>query len=593
MGSEGGGPSKEQRAAIELPAARRAFVVAGPGAGKTWTLLRRARMLVERDEIEASDLLVLSFTRAVVRELRRRDREEHALATIFPQTFDAFASRLLAEYAEDDRWTGRGFDARIVEATHLIVRGAAEETLSSYRHVLVDEVQDLVGPRADMVRTLLERHGGGFTAFGDPAQAIYDHERGRAGPGLMDVLQDGLADAVVHLTGNRRASGQLARTMHDVRSALLSSDLDAGVVAAADALLAMDTVGSMDDLVEELPSLRGERAVLCRDNATALLLSRKLHEQGVAHRVRRGTADRPVAGWVGAAFGGSARLSKDQYERRMDELKELDFPAQPQTEEGWRLLTRLDPQQRGRGVRASEARSRMLVGRVPYELFDEPEATIVISSVHRAKGLEFDACVVVEWPQREEHDRALEARVLFVALSRARTDCFHADGARSRRRWVRSGEAYDRFVKRGPEDWQTFGIEVRGDDVHDVDPGGSRALADEEPSEIQSRLLSAVRPGDEVVLDLLGELDFGRGQRPVYAVGHASGVIGVTGQRFGDALKRRVRRGAPQQIVDVRIDDLESVAGASETSDAAGLGSSGLWLRPRLVGLGEFNWKVP
>ena len=582
-------PTEEQRTVVELTAAARAFVVAGPGAGKTWTLLARARTLVERDEVEPSDLLVLSFTRAVVRELRRRDRLARRLATIFPQTFDSFATRLLSEHADDDAWMGRGFDARIVTATQLIRQRAAEQTLATFEHILVDEVQDLVGPRAELVRELMLRHQGGFTAFGDPAQAIYDHERGRSGPGLMDELQDGLAEHVVHLTGNHRAAGSLAATVAAVRAALLSPDTDAGVAAAADALLELDTVGGLDELAEELPTLRGERAVLCRDNATALLLSRGLHDVGVEHRVRRGTSDRPVAGWVAAVFNRSGRLTRDQYERRLAELSDTGFPALPALDEGWRLLTRLDPQQRGRAVRASEARSRIAVGRVPYELHDEASAEIVISSIHRAKGLEFDACVVVEWPRREEQDHALEARVLFVALSRARRDCLHADGSNGRRWWFRSGEAFDRFVKRGHEQWQTFGIELRGDDVHHVDPGGSVAL-DEDPAVVQSRLVTSVRPGDEITLDWKGELDFGRGARPVYAVEHEAGAIGVTGARFGDALKRRAK-GAPKRILEVRVDDLETVAGSPETSEAAGLGPSGLWLRPRLVGLGEFNWR--
>ena len=141
-------PTPEQAAVIELPAPARAFVVAGPGAGKTWTLLRRARRLVERDGLEPAGMLVLSFTRAVVRELRRRDRELNSLASAFPETFDSFATRLLAEHATDDGWKRRGFDARIVLATELVRSGAADATLSEVRHIFVDEVQDLVGPRA-------------------------------------------------------------------------------------------------------------------------------------------------------------------------------------------------------------------------------------------------------------------------------------------------------------------------------------------------------------------------------------------------------------------------------------------------------------
>jgi hypothetical protein len=60
---------------------------------------------------------------------------------------------------------------------------------------------------------------------------------------------------------------------------------------------------------------------------------------------------------------------------------------------------------------------------------------------------------------------------------------------------------------------------------------------------------------------------------------------------LGDALRGRLRD-APARIRDIYIDDLETVAGAKSTSDAAGIGRSGMWLRPRLIGLGEFDWKA-
>jgi len=63
--------TKEQRRIVELDVAARTIVVAGPGAGKTHTLIHRAAALVAMD-VAASAVLVLSFTNAVIGELRRR-----------------------------------------------------------------------------------------------------------------------------------------------------------------------------------------------------------------------------------------------------------------------------------------------------------------------------------------------------------------------------------------------------------------------------------------------------------------------------------------------------------------------------------------
>jgi hypothetical protein len=579
-----------QQRVIDLPAHARAFVIAGPGAGKTWTLLRRARRLAERDDIDASRMLVLSFTRAVVRELRRRDRQGDALPAVFPETFDAFASRLLRQASDDDRWASGSYDQRIMAAGRLIDEGSAEETFEQIDHVFVDEVQDLVGCRAEFVASLLRTHGGGFTAFGDPAQAIYDHERENARLGLIPDLVDGLASEVIELTGNHRTTGDALRDVKRMRRALTADDGTRGIEVTRDVLLAADSVGDFESLPELLPLYRGTRAVLCRDNATALLLSRALYAAGVDHRLRRSTADRPVAGWVAPVFDGSERLARARYDARLQNLADLAFPGLPDDESGWRTLCRLDPGARGGPIRASEAGARIAVGRVPFELYDEPVCDLVVSSIHRAKGLEFDRCVIVDWAGMESDDPLLEARVLFVALSRARSASLHAERrAIHRAPWFRSGRASDRLIKRGRKEWQTFGIEIRADDVHGTDPAGTLGFEDD-PRSVQALIAAAVRRADPVLLRHIGDHDFGHGPNPFYLVEHERGPIGVTGAGLGTAMRRQLGRGAPALITEVRVEDLETVKGPVETGDAAGLGRAGLWLRPRLVGLGEFNW---
>ena len=52
----------------------------------------------------------------------------------------------------------------------------AIEELKRYRHVLVDEIQDLVGSRAAMTLQILRQVDCGFTLLGDSAQGIYDFQ---------------------------------------------------------------------------------------------------------------------------------------------------------------------------------------------------------------------------------------------------------------------------------------------------------------------------------------------------------------------------------------------------------------------------------
>jgi hypothetical protein len=582
----------EQDEIIELPVEERACVLAGPGTGKTWTLLQRAAKLTGHEGLPAADILVLSFTRAVVAELRKRDRSVEDPSWIRPETFDSFATRLLRERSSDERWRDSGFDARIVAASDLLESGEAHASIEYVGHILLDEVQDLVGVRARFVAALLRAHKGGFTAFGDPAQAIYDHEQGPGEEGsLLNLLGEEVANGVFTLRSNHRASGRLATLAEELRSELLGGVPDAGADAVRDAFQELQSLGAADRLGPQLVGLTGSTAVLCRDNATALQLSGALHRDGVVHGVRRSTLDRPAPGWVAALFSGRSSVTREVLSSRHAELEACGFPGLPDPDLAWQVLARLDPAARGGSVRASEVRPRISIGFGPWDLYEEPEMNLVVSSIHRAKGLEFDRCVILDWTPRADNDRGLEARVLFVALTRARRECWHAQDTFPHR-WHRSGHAAGRLVKRGPKNWQTFGMEIRGGDCDRYAPAGELGIS-RPAAEIQDLLTSSVRPGEDVELHYLMEHDFGQGLRPLYEVVHAvHGAIGVTGAELGDALRSRLGRSSPARITDIRIGNLETVAGSADVGDSAGLGRTGLWLRPRLLGLGEFTWSA-
>src|SRR4051794_10029883 len=84
-------PTSEQQAVIDSPLSGGTLVLAGPGTGKTFTLIARVDRLLG----EGGHPLVLSFTRAVVRELHRRLRATGSTDAHYlrPVTFDSFATR--------------------------------------------------------------------------------------------------------------------------------------------------------------------------------------------------------------------------------------------------------------------------------------------------------------------------------------------------------------------------------------------------------------------------------------------------------------------------------------------------------------------
>jgi superfamily I DNA/RNA helicase len=92
-------PSKDQKKAARA-SERFANVVAGPGTGKTSTLIHRVKFLIEELNVDPSHILVLTFTNKAAFELVERLRAtgiEHAV-DIWAGTFHAFGLEFLRKY---------------------------------------------------------------------------------------------------------------------------------------------------------------------------------------------------------------------------------------------------------------------------------------------------------------------------------------------------------------------------------------------------------------------------------------------------------------------------------------------------------------
>ncbi len=114
---------------------------------------------------------MLTFSRAAVARIqqgmRKIDQRPRA------RTFDSWALELLSEVASDHGWSEKPFDERIKAALEAITAGTTDDLFEGLRHVVLDEAQDLVGLRREMVQAMLDRYDCGFTVVGDLAQSIY------------------------------------------------------------------------------------------------------------------------------------------------------------------------------------------------------------------------------------------------------------------------------------------------------------------------------------------------------------------------------------------------------------------------------------
>ncbi len=169
----------EQRKAIEAASHSRILVDAGPGTGKTATACARVSWLIEEQAIEPNKILMTSFTNAAIHEIVKRigsylTQPEKALG-IKISTLDSFSWSLRSGFNSGDLEL-KGFVENIEQAAELLaVDESAKEYLSGIEHFIVDEAQDITGPRASLVISIIQNLNKdcGISIFSDEAQAIY------------------------------------------------------------------------------------------------------------------------------------------------------------------------------------------------------------------------------------------------------------------------------------------------------------------------------------------------------------------------------------------------------------------------------------
>ncbi|MBQ4915279.1 UvrD-helicase domain-containing protein [Maribacter sp. MMG018] len=160
-------------------------VIAGPGTGKTHTLTLRVARLIQEDKINPDNILILAYNRAVVIELKER------LGKLFKQlgyskliqklkifTFHGFIKHVLGAELDDldfDEWT-----PRFIQIMHN-TPGTIGQRLGTIKYVFVDEFQDITSERMELLKFIANPEKTRICVIGDPNQSIYGYERANLG----------------------------------------------------------------------------------------------------------------------------------------------------------------------------------------------------------------------------------------------------------------------------------------------------------------------------------------------------------------------------------------------------------------------------
>ena len=437
---------------IETDPVERIIVNAGPGTGKTWTIIEKIIRMINEETAAPENILVLCFSRSAVEVVKSRlsdaaesGRIGYEWRNVEVRTFDSFSTSMLA-WVQDHHpellprqflLENYDYDSRIRMAASVLKK--KHDMLADYEHIIVDEVQDLVGIRAELVLDMLKGlpETCGFTVSGDSCQSIYDYIAAD-NPEIMssaqfyeEIFRHFPKAGYLSLTENHRQGDELGELTIPYRKAILTGDLQERTAVAKKLLTDISKYSGRlqkfgrEDAKDYLQ--QGTLGILTRTNGQALQISAWLRNEDVPHALQRGV-DAPTLGdWISKLFYSYDHATIDETAFVTYHLALFPELGYDTAKNRWGALT---------STQYGEAKSRYEISDllrgllrnskdpVLYQSNDEKPYAVTVSNIHRAKGREFDSVIVIddviEAMTKPEGDDIPEHKVCYVALTRPR-----------------------------------------------------------------------------------------------------------------------------------------------------------------------------
>ena len=403
-------------------------VAAGPGSGKTRILVHKLASLLLMEDVKHEQLLMLTFSRAAATEFKKRLLKLIGNAANFIEikTFHSYSFDLLGKVGS-------------LEKSDEIIRGTVEKINNKEVEIsritktvlVIDEAQDMDEDEFSLIKTLMEQNEEmRVIAVGDDDQNIFEF-RGSSSKYLQQFIQ--LNKAVKHeLPENFRSKKNLVEFTNQFvkrignrlkNIPIIPRQTDHGKIK----LVRYQNENLITPLVDDVVStgLTGTTCVLAKTNEEALQIAGLLLKNGMRAKL------------IQTNDGFSLyNLAEVRYF-----LERLNFGAEGFTihEDAWQTATSELIQKFGNSNKLevclniikdfettnpktkynSDLETFIRESRLEDFLRHDTE-TILVSTIHKAKGKEFDNVFLLLENFNPASDEA--KRLLYVAMTRAKNN---------------------------------------------------------------------------------------------------------------------------------------------------------------------------
>jgi superfamily I DNA/RNA helicase len=453
--------STEQTKVINSPGSSRILVDAGPGTGKTAVACMRIANLINEGFCSPHEIIVISFTNTAVYEIRERIkgylRESSSATNIRVTTLDSFAGKLRAGFDSIDT-AQTSFDENITKASKLIFTDPdVAEFISTIRHLVVDEAQDVVGERSLFILEMVSKmeNTSGITVLCDEAQAIYGFTNDNPLDELStDTLPESIRKFNKHFENPfeflqlkevfRTENSKMQKLFLEGREILKDSKLAPSIVYENLRALILETsdielptakelLEQNEDDPEEWQQDWTDIFLIFRKRGEALQASTHLSNQ--PRRIRLSGLPVPLKPWLADVFWNyeDDEISESEFQRRF-ESSAANKGYELNAEEAWGLLmSESGISSKKISVRTLRTKLSRYSPNPDFTYSDFGVGGPIFSSIHASKGRESNG-VLLFLPKQHIRTEATpeeiveEAKVLFVGATRAKEEVLVYNG---------------------------------------------------------------------------------------------------------------------------------------------------------------------
>ena len=426
--------SQRQLEIISDKDSRYIVVAAGPGSGKTRVLVHKLASLLMLEDVKHEQLLMLTFSRAAATEFKQRLMELIGNAAHFVEikTFHSYCFDLLGRIGNLD-------DAKnvVAEAANMIIRGDVEPNKIGKTVLVIDEAQDMSIDEYSFIKALITNNEEmRVIAVGDDDQNIFEF-RGSDSKYMFKLLNEE-GSKLYEMTENYRSSQNVVNYANSFIKNINNRMKNTPIIPIRNYSGCVEVVHHESEymyqpIVENIIQNKryGNSCVLTQTNEEAVIMVALLRKYGIRGKL--------IQSMDGFSFWNLAEiryflkcLNKGNKvpiipQQLWDEAKLATFAMYAKSNSLCYVKRCIELFEQINKVKYYSDFREFIYESSVEDFCDISDADVVVSTIHKAKGREFDDVYMLLSDYYSKDDNLI--RRFYVGMTRAKNRLFiHTNG---------------------------------------------------------------------------------------------------------------------------------------------------------------------